>query len=80
MYNQEYIPYDKYFTKPSHLCVAETFGGINFCQCGKGRHILYVIINTGQKICVIKILPMRADGKIGKKSGKKFSIYMVVWI
>ena len=42
------------------------FGGINFRQCGKGRHILYVIINTGQKIRVIKISPMRADGKIGE--------------
>ena len=37
------------FTKPSYLCITELFGGINFRQCGKGRHILYVIINTGQK-------------------------------
>ena len=42
------------------------FGGINFRQCGKGRHILFVIINTGQKICVIKISQMRADGEIGE--------------
>ena len=49
-----------------YLCIVEIFGGINFHQCGKGRHILYVIINTGQKIHVIKISPMRADGEIGE--------------
>ena len=37
-----------------------------FHQCGKGRHILNVIINMGQKIRAIKISPMRADGEIGK--------------
>ena len=35
-----------------------------FCQCGRGHHILYIIVNTGQKICVIKFSPMRAGGKI----------------
>ena len=34
-----------------YLCIAEMFGGINFHQCGKGHHIVYVIINPGQKIC-----------------------------
>ena len=53
---------DKNFTKPSYLCIAEIFGGINFRQCSKGRHILNVIINTGQKIRAIKTLPIRADG------------------
>ena len=51
----------KYVTKPSYLCIAKIFSGINFRQCGKGCHILYVIINTGQKIRIIKILPKRAD-------------------
>ena len=41
---------DKNFAKPSYLCIAEIFGGVNFRQCGKGRHVLNVIINTGQKI------------------------------
>ena len=54
------------FRQP-HLRIAEIFGGINFHQCGKGHHILYVITNTGQKIRVIKISPMRADGEIGEK-------------
>lgn len=27
-------------------CIAENFGGIDFCQCCKGHHIL---INKGQK-------------------------------
>ena len=29
--------------------------------CGKDRHRLYVTINMGQKICGIKILPVRAS-------------------
>ena len=33
---------------PRHFCTAEIFDGIDFCQCGKGRHILYVIINLTQ--------------------------------
>ena len=40
--------------------------GINFRQCGKGRHTLNVIINTGQKIRTIKISPVRTDGEIGE--------------
>ena len=58
------------FAKPSYLCIAEIFGGVNFHQCGKGCHILYVIINTGQKIHVIKILPMRADAILSMISPK----------
>ena len=46
---------------PSTLCIAEIFGGVNLRQCGKDHHILYVIINTEQKI---NISPMRADGEI----------------
>ena len=69
---------DKNFAEPSYLCIAEIFGGINFRQCGKGHHILCVIINTGQKIHVIKISPMRADGEIGKNFLlAKISAYMV---
>ena len=49
-----------------YLCIAEIFDGINSCQYGKGHHILYVIINTGQKILWIKLLPTRAGGEIGK--------------
>ena len=33
---------------PSQL--PEILSGINFCQCGKGRHRLYVIINIGDKV------------------------------
>ena len=41
---------DKYFAKPSYLCIAEIlFSGLNILQCSKGRRILYVIINTEQK-------------------------------
>ena len=43
------------------------FGGMIFCQYSEGRHILYVIINTRQKIFWIKISPMSAGGEIGKK-------------
>ena len=57
-----YIPYymtkfslDKNFAKPTYLCIAEVFGGINFRQCSKGRHILNVIINTGQNFRVYDI-------------------------
>ena len=34
-----------------------------FRQCGKGRHILYVIFNTGQKFSMTKFWPMRAGDK-----------------
>ena len=43
------------------------FGGMIFCQYSEGRHILYVIINTRQKIFWIKISPMSAGGEIGEK-------------
>ena len=33
---------------------------VNFRPRGKDRHRLYVTINIGQKICRIKILPMKA--------------------
>ena len=68
----ECIPYsqkfslDKHFANPSYPCITEIFTGINFRQCGKGRHILCVIINTGQKIHRIKISPMQAGGEIGE--------------
>ena len=43
----------------------ELYSGINFYQCGKGRHILYIIINTGQKI-VENFSPMTTGGEIGE--------------
>ena len=49
LYSQKFS-LDKKFAKPRYLCIAEIFDEINFHQCGKGRHILHVIINTGQKI------------------------------
>ena len=40
-------------------------------QCDKAHHnIIYAIFNTGQKISIIKFLPMRAGGKTF--SWKKF--------
>ena len=49
-----------------------------FSPCGKGCHILYVIINTGQKIRVIKISPIRASGEIGENFLlAKISVYTV---
>ena len=59
--------YVKIFTPQKfclYLCIAEIFSRINFRKCGKGHHnILLVIINTGQKNCMVKISPMRADGE-----------------
>ena len=60
------ISLDKNFAKPSYFCIAEIFCGIYFRQCGKGPHILNVMINTGQKIHAIKISPIRADCEIGE--------------
>ena len=74
-YTTKFSP-DKNFAKP---CIAEIFGGINFRQRGKGRHILNVIINTGQKIRAIKFSPIRADGEIGENFLlAKISVYAVV--
>ena len=39
----------KNFHQAQLSCIAEIFSGINFCQYSKGHHILYAIINTGQK-------------------------------
>ncbi len=36
------VSLDKNFTKPSYLCIVETFGGINFHECDEGYHILHV--------------------------------------
>ncbi len=66
------IPYsrkfslDKNFAKPRYLCIAEIFDGINFHKYGKGRHMLYVIINTGQKIRGIKLSPTSQVAKLVK--------------
>ena len=55
------------------------FGEINFANVVKVTNILYVIINTGQKIRVIKILPMRAGGEIVEIFLlAKISAYMVL--
>ena len=52
------------FAKPSYLRIAETFFCVKFiCQCGKDRHIVYVISNAGEKICRYKLSP-RAGGKV----------------
>ena len=68
----------KIFAKPRYLCITEIFSGINFRQCNKGYHILCVIIHTGQNICMIKILPMRADGEISENFLlAKISMYTV---
>ena len=41
----------KNFAKPRYLCIAEIFDGIKFRQYSKGHHnMLYVIVNTGQKV------------------------------
>ena len=65
LYTWTHYLLDKNFTKPSYLGRKSSWK--MFCQCGKGCYILYAIFNTRQKIIVIRILPMRADGKIGKK-------------
>ena len=50
------------FTKPSYSipCIAETFCRI---QCGKGRRILSIIFNAGEKNLQIKFSPTRAGGE-----------------
>ena len=56
-----------HWTKISPIpAITEIFAGINFRQCGNGRHIFCVIMNTGQKIRGIKISPMQAGGEIGE--------------
>ena len=37
-------------SNPVYVSSSIIYGGINFRQCSKGHHTLYVIINTGQKI------------------------------
>ena len=64
---------DKSFAKPSYLCVVENFRGNNFRQSGKGRHILYAIFNTGQRVSVMKFSPMRA----GEESDKNFPLVKI---
>ena len=78
----ENFHWTKFLPNPaSYLCVAEIFSGINFRPCGKSHHRLYVFINMGQKICGIKISPMRAGGEKGKKfsSGENFWLYSILW-
>ena len=68
-----YIPYngnisrEKNFAKASTCVLRENFARFFFRQCGKGRHIHCVIINTREKHSWIKFLPMEASGEIGKK-------------
>ena len=50
---------DKNFAKLQLYCI----GGIIIHQCSKGCHALYAIINTGQKLSVIKFRQYRASGK-----------------
>ena len=62
--------FDKIFPQPSsYLCIAENFGGIiDIRQCGKDCHIISsmqsLTTHAGQKISVIKSLPMRAGVEI----------------
>ena len=56
----------KNFAKPRYLYIAELFGGINFRQCDKGHHILYVIINTGQKFMDKKFRQREQVAKLAK--------------
>ena len=51
--------------KSRYLCIAEIFGGINFCQCSKVCPILYAIIQN-KKVSVVPFLPMRVGGEIGE--------------
>ena len=55
--------YNKILTKQKFFQTYLPLYCRNFHQCGKGHHILNVIINTGQKICAIKISPIRAEGE-----------------
>ena len=54
------------FCQPQIPLYCRNIWGNKFRQCSEGHHILYVIINTGQKNLCGKISPMRADGEIGK--------------
>ena len=45
------ISQEKIFTKVSTCVLQENFAGFYFRQCGKGRHVHCVIINTQEKIC-----------------------------
>ena len=42
---------------------------MNFYQCGKGCHVLYVIINTGQKIVKQNYCQQDQMTKLAKFSG-----------
>ena len=55
---------EKNFAKPTYLRIAETFFCMKFiCQCGKDRHIVYVISNAGERICRYKLSP-RVGGEV----------------
>ena len=62
--------HDKYFAKPSYLCIAEIFGGISFANVVK---VTISSLTQDKKIRVIKISPMRANGEIGES----FHIYNI---
>ena len=51
-----------------YLCITEILDRINFCQYGKGHHMIYVIVNTGQKICGIKFRQQDQVAKLAKIS------------
>ena len=68
---------DKNFAKPRYLCIVEISGGINFRQCSKGRNILYVIINKGQKNSRIKNFTNKSRWQNWRKfsPGENFHLY-----
>ena len=42
------------------------FDGIDFRQYSEDRHMLYTIVNTGQKICGTKFLLINVRDKVAK--------------
>ena len=63
---QKVLNRQKFHSTQLHCSIAEKEYEINFLPCGEDCHRLCSIINMGQKICRIKILPTRAGGDKGK--------------
>ena len=62
----------KKFGQPQLPLYCRKFLWKSFHECGEGRHVLFAIINTGQKISMITFLTTRAGGEIGKNFFKGF--------
>ena len=67
---------EKIFAKASTRVLHENFAGFYFCQCGKGRHIHCVIINTRGKF-VDKIFANGSKWRNWQKfsPGEKYPLY-----